>query len=482
MSRFVNSKALQTPVAPSPSALSVRPVGPPVMAGAPPLPASYRSRDAAEANSLRKLGLFLLLGYAFVRFSFLSDIAAYVINSNPYIVPALGVPALALMLITGGIPRAFRGRAAYYMAALMFWLVLVTPLSTWIGGSVQVLVQAFETEFSMLFLIAGMLITRREVDWFLSMLAVAAAFLVLSSFYYGTQNNGRFSFSFGTLQNPNDFATHLLLLIPFLLLVVLNSSSSLFRFSAGAFMLLDAYLVLKSGSRGAMLVLCAMLGFFFLKGTTVQRVGIAVSMVILSVVMFFMLPRATLQRYLMLVDSSSVAQDDAENQELEMAKGSSEAREDLLTNSLMVTAEHPLFGVGPGMFAVSEANRAKAQGQRTGWQVTHNSYTEISSEAGIPGFLLWVSTLVSTFLLLRTVYARAKADPHFTNIRNTAFCMILSVLGFSICIFFSSMSYRYYLPSLAGLTIAFAAAAQREMNNGAPVRPVVPPWAPRTTR
>ena len=51
------------------------------------------------------------------------------------------------------------------------------------------------------------------------------------------------------------------------------------------------------------------------------------------------------------------------------------------------------------------------------------------------------------------------------SIRNTAFCMMVSILGFCISIFFSAISYRYYLPSLVGLTIAFSAAAQREMNS-----------------
>jgi hypothetical protein len=63
--------------------------------------------------------------------------------------------------------------------------------------------------------------------------------------------------------------------------------------------------------------------------------------------------------------------------------------------------------------------------------------------------------------------------------------MMLSMLGFSICIFFAAMSYRYYLPSLAGLAIAFSTAAQGEMNRGSLTRPSVPfklPWAPRTTQ
>jgi len=449
----------------------------------PAVPATDRLRDADQENTLRRLGVWFVLAYAFVRFSFASEIASVILGSRPFIVLALGVPAMALMLISGGLRRTFRGRPAYLMAGLMFWLLLVLPFSSWRGGSLQLLLPAFETEFSMLFLVAGLLISLQEVNRFLSMLAFAGAFVILASFYYGTSDFGRFGFSFGTLQNANDFATHLLLVIPFLVLVVLNSSSSFLRFVAGAFAIVGAFLVLKSGSRGALLALLAMLGFYFLKTTMAQRAGIAASVVILGIILLFAIPRPTLQRYLMLVDSS-VEQGASSDYELERAEGSSEARKLLLTNSLEITALHPLFGVGPGMFAVSEADRAKEQGRRGMWLLTHNSYTEISSESGVPGFLLFVGALISTFLLLRSVYARAKTDPRFTNIRNAAFCMMVSILGFSICIFFASMSYRYYLPGLVGLTVAFATAAKREMNTSSPAQPAPSGlrWSPRTKR
>jgi len=449
----------------------------------PSLVATDRLWGADESNALRRLGVFMLLLYGFVRFSFVSEIANHITNSRPFLVLGLGLPATALMLISGGIRRTFRARPAYFMAGLMLWLLLVTPFSFWRGGSVEVLTQAFETEFSMLFLLAGLLLTIREVDKFFSVLALSGAFVILASFYYGSEEGGRFGFSFGSLENANDYATHLLLVMPFLLLVVFNSSSSILRYSGGVFILLGLYLVLKTGSRGALLALLGMLCFFFLKSNMAQRAAIALTVGALTAVLLFALPHSTVQRYLTLVDSS-VEEQAATDFEMGQAVGSATARKDLLTNSLMVTATHPLVGVGPGMFAASDAERAKDEGRRGNWLVTHNSYTEISSETGVPGFVLFVGALLSSWLLLGRVYARAKKDPRFVLIRNAAFCIMLSILGFSICIFFAAMSYRYYLPTLVGLSIAFAAAAQREMDNAATARPVLStlPWAPRTTR
>jgi hypothetical protein len=85
---------------------------------------------------------------------------------------------------------------------------------------------------------------------------------------------------------------------------------------------------------------------------------------------------------------------------------------------------------------------------------------------------------------VRSVYARAKRDPRFAAIRNAAFCFMLSILGFSICIFFAAMSYRYYLPTLVGLAVAFFASSRREMDRYSVGRPVLSPtlpWARKTT-
>src|ERR1700737_1542022 len=54
----------------------------------------------------------------------------------------------------------------------------------------------------------------------------------------------------------------------------------------------------------------------------------------------------------------------------ESASESAEIRTELLIKSLKVTAQHPLFGIGPGNFPVVSGF----------WDVTPNSYTPMSAE------------------------------------------------------------------------------------------------------
>ena len=85
-----------------------------------------------------------------------------------------------------------------------------------------------------------------------------------------------------------------------------------------------------------------------------------------------------------------------------MDRGSIDARRELLNQSIELTLKHPLFGVGPGNFqAITET-----------WHVTHNTYTEFSSEAGIPALAIFLTIIGLAFRNLRRV---RKAPDYKTN-------------------------------------------------------------------
>jgi O-antigen ligase len=64
-------------------------------------------------------------------------------------------------------------------------------------------------------------------------------------------------------------------------------------------------------------------------------------------------------------------------------KGSLEARKQLLVDSLKITMQHPFFGVGPGSFQAVSGT----------WQPSHNTYTGLSSEAGLPALILFTAVM-----------------------------------------------------------------------------------------
>jgi len=91
--------------------------------------------DAWETHPIRKISLYFCLATLFLRLSVLPELIAYVAHVNTYLLYLTAPPAILSALLMGSVRRTFRSRAAYYWLAFFAWMVLATPLSTWVGGS-----------------------------------------------------------------------------------------------------------------------------------------------------------------------------------------------------------------------------------------------------------------------------------------------------------------------------------------------------------
>ena len=74
-------------------------------------------------------------------------------------------------------------------------------------------------------------------------------------------------------------------------------------------------------------------------------------------------------------------------------KGSLEARQELLKESVKLMVRHPIFGVGPGNFSSYTLT----------WRVAHNTCTELGAEAGVPAVFLFLLLLGLTLRKIRRV-------------------------------------------------------------------------------
>ena len=124
-----------------------------------------------------------------------------------------------------------------------------------------------------------------------------------------------------------------------------------------------------------------------------------------------------------------------------MDGGSAEIRRKLLLMSLALTAKHPLFGIGPGQFQVFTQT----------WFVTHNTYTQFSSETGIPGLVLFL-------LLMRRVFRNLKEIEKTERFRSDAEAQILAstlraaFVGYLVSAFFASYGYHLFIYALVAFT------------------------------
>src|SRR5207248_9857652 len=119
------------------------------------------------------------------------------------------------------------------------------------------------------------------------------------------------------------------------------------------------------------------------------------------------------------------------------ALNSTASRKALLKNSVKFTIRHPLFGVGPGMFSVADNDEAIANGLRKGqWLGTHNSYTQVSAELGVPAFCFYVATIVMSLTGPYKLYRRTRGDPRTADIGGMALGLHYSMIVYAVSIVF----------------------------------------------
>jgi O-antigen ligase len=270
------------------------------------------------------------------------------------------------------------------------------------------------------------------------------------------------------LENPNDFATHLLIALPFCLLMMLNAGRfSLMRIIGLVGLAGVTLTIVRAGSRGGLIALVVVLMLLIWKGTGGQRVALLGIFLACAGIAAAVFPQVLWDRFKTIISSESTVSpgetlEEAANT-VELAEASIRGRWYVLQRSLEYTIRNPLFGVGPGNFPVAEADAAKALGRRPAWMETHNSYTQASSEGGIPAFLFFTAALVSAIRINAKIHRLARNNPQLRSVANIALCLMLALTGFGVNILFSHLIFRYYLPMLVGATIAFSHVAEREI-------------------
>ncbi len=401
--------------------------------------------------------------FLFFRFSGLHEVATVKLGFNTYVLYIFGLPAILCLVMSDGLARTMRARQSKYWVGFVIFLVASVPFSDWVGGSLPLVMGYLRTDFIVLFLIAGLVMTWRECQRLLGMLSIACVVTILLGWLFKAETmggDGRLEVASGlTMGNANDYAAVLALLLPFLALVVITPGRTiLLRGLAMCGFLFGLYLMLSTGSRGAGIAIVAALILTIFRLPLLKGIGVTLAALTIGVLMFQVLPQTITQRLVTFLSTDNSAVRDAAE--------SGESRQYLLQKSLLFTVQHPLLGVGPGEFADHEGFGAKAAGLHGNWHATHNTYTQVSSEVGIPAALFFITALFSTYLLLSRTLKQIRArQPSRQNATMAAgiLCVLIGTVAFCCSSFFLSLAYRFYFPALTGIAIVLSRAVQREL-------------------
>ena len=413
---------------------------------------------AQVKNPWRKLGVVAVYGFFFLRFTDLQVIIAAMTGFPNYLLYLFGVPALIGLLASGGVRRAFRLKSARYFLAFLGLMVVATIFSSWLGGSVLFTLSYFRATWVCFLLLAGLIMTWQELWRMLQLIAVCAAVNVMIGAFLSklSEQSGRVGVEFGTNSNPNDFAAVLILVLPFLGLVVCTPKANIVaRVLALAFLPWGLYHMLASGSRGAMVGMIVATIYLIMNLPHRLKAPAVLGCILICAMLIPAIPRGVIER----LTSWNGGTD-------ESAIESAKLRKLLLQKSLLYTVQRPLFGVGPEQFANYEGRRDRKAGVAL-WYGAHNSYTQISSENGIPAVIFYLLALGYSYRLLRRVYQRTRRrrpSPELRKLHRAALCMLVSMVGFCVTIAFNNFGYMFFTPALIGLAAVFTEVTEREFH------------------
>jgi len=450
-------------------------------------PALFRPRDTSTAefdpdiNVLLKLGFGLLLVDIFLTMSRALEILSLTFKVPiPYVGISIHLMTFLAAFVNGGVRRVAGSRTGILVLLFTTWMMICAPLSIWRTGSLTTIVTQWLPAFSA-FLACGTIVTLKQCHKISVAVGTGGVVIAIASFYLGKIKFLRFEFDAGTLGNANELTLLLLLTAPFLLVPLFhNRSGSFTKLLSLAACGIVLAVTFRAGSRGGLLALVAILITFFFTSSAMGKLKLGIA--ILSIVLFcgVMLPKYVLSRYMTLFTQAENVDDPNLRAE---AYGSTMQRKELLRESLLTTLKHPLFGVGPGVFAAAQAREADKEGVWRPWAVSHNAYTQVSSEMGIVGLIFYVLAILSTFRDVFWMRRNSRNEPS-GYAYSLSLALLLSLVGVVVNFFFSSNAYVAWLPILMALAITFRTSLQRDLDRqeSVPVRasgkPVLRPLAP----
>jgi O-antigen ligase len=290
--------------------------------------------------------------------------------------------ALLGLLLSWGRRRAKMPIEIKLVLILFFDMCLTVPFAFWRGGAYQVIRDDFSKAVISALLISMIVSSLSELRKLLWVQAAAITIMTMASIIIHPGPGGMRMWGLGgVFSNPNDFAINIAINFPLCVAFLLGSKGVLKKLIWTGAILVMVYGVIATYSRSGFIamVICLLICVweFGIRGKRPQVLIAAVVMIMLGVGLALTTPKYIL-RLKTLVGGDITGTGD---------HGSMDARRDLLMESIHVTMQHPILGVGPGNF----------QAYTKSWHVTHNTYTELSSEAGIPALLLFLTILMLAF-------------------------------------------------------------------------------------
>lgn len=236
--------------------------------------------------------------------------------------------------------------------------------------------------------------------------------------------------------NPNDFASLLDVMLPFVLIFALTRRgwTRPFYFACAG---LAALAVTFTFSRSGFIGLVAAVSAIIWKLSRGRRLKVLLPAVTIVVVMFMAMPG----KYAVRLSTIFNPETDTTN--------SAQGRQEMMNRAAELAVKRSVVGIGMGNFHIYSV----------GSMVAHNSYLETGAELGIVGLIAYLIVILAPIRSLRRIERETRPDGAWPEreMYIISVCLQASLAAYIVYGFFGSVQYFNFLY----FTVAYAVALRR---------------------
>ena len=236
----------------------------------------------------------------------------------------------------------------------------------------------------------------------------------------------------GMFGNPNEMALHFVMMTPIVLTLGIAAKSKVMKLVYFGMTALFIAANMVTYSRGGFLGLIACAIVLAWKLGRKSRLNVMAATSVIGIIAIAAAPG----NYGLRILSIFIPGLDA--------VGSSNARQELLNRSLLVTARNP-WGIGIGNFPIVGVHEHQ----------THNAFTQVSSEIGILGLVAYLIFMISPFRKLGAIERTLFDEDEQTWFYYLAIGLQASIVGYLVSSFFASVAYNWFIYYLIAYAVAF---------------------------
>ena len=432
-----------------------------------PHPPGGGAKPEIRLSIAHNIGLGALCLYLLSYSGFLNESLLTIVGTKPYISLISGPVAALALFASGSLFRGLRTKIGVLWTCMLMLMLAGVPFSVWKSDSLREWLNYASRVYPIFFFICAAAFTVAHCRKLFYANILGGFFVLALTVAFSTTSASRLILPEGSFSNPNALALQLLLSACFFAYLVYRGNFGL-RLAGLAGVATALILIFETGSRGAFAaVFVSAIALCFVVKRMSTRLKLLLVFLLLGFCGFLaaLANPAAVRR---LTDVSWASEGPSAQQGDDLyARSSQLARQQLLALSVDYTLSHPLLGVGMGEFSVAVDGDAKKVGRRSSWAGTHNSYTQVSAECGIPAALCYIGVILLCIQSNWKLFRETNDSPLGEDSAAMALSLFLALTSLAVTTFFYHIAYGYYVPTLAGLSVALRLASIKTAGTGA---------------